>query len=326
MATSAVSNAPSTLSSIRLGAISTYFVRLRGRSQPGLYSLVGTIAGLLSAVLAGITVALAVSALRTPGDSVVSESLILVVTTALKFGVLASVLSALLFVCMRWYHRRSFTGLVTLAVAASGFFAGAIPAGLLQLLTNAVSDSRESGNTTVFTAALILLGGLLGTGLSRFMPNLQPNRGLVAGLAAGLVAGLFSSTAAALGIPSPGVFLVGCAVLGAAVGFAMSFAESRFRESLIEIHWDSRQSTRLGLGSKPVTVGGGKDDIFISGAPEHVSSIAMRNGQIEHLETSNGKRTALKDGSRLRVGGLIMVIHVSPRAVTPVNLRNRGKT
>jgi len=326
VATSAVSNAPATPSSIRLGAISTFFVRLRGRSQPGLYALVGVIAGLLSAVLAGITVVLAVSALRTPGDSVVSESLILVVTTALKFGVLAGVLSALLFVCMRWYHRRSFAGLATLAVAASGFFAGAIPASLLQLLVNAVSDSRESGNPTVFAAALILLGGLLGTGLSRFMPNLQPNRGLVAGLAAGLVAGLFSAATAALGMPSPSVFLVGCAVLGAAVGFAMSVAESRFRESLIEIHWDSGQSTRLGLGSKPVTVGGGKDDVFISGAPEHVSSIAMRNGQVEHIETGNGKCTALKDGSRLRIGGLIMVVHVNPQAVAPVNLRNRGKT
>jgi Ca-activated chloride channel family protein len=326
VATSAVNNAPATPTSTRRSAISNFLVRLRGRSQSGLYALVGTIAGLLGAVLAGTAVLLAGSALRTAGNSVVSESLLLVLTTGLKFGVLASVLSALLFMCIRWYHRRRFTGLMALAVAASGFIAGAIPASLIQLLVNAVSDSRESGNPTVVAAVLILLGGLLGTGLSRFMPNLQPNRGLFAGLAAGLVAGLFSGTTAALGMPSPSVFLIGCAILGAALGFAMSLAESRFRESMIEIHWDSEQSTRLGLGSKPVTIGGGKDDIFIHGAPEHVSSITMRNGQAEHVETSNGKCTALKDGSRLRVGSLIMVVRVNPRAVAPVNLRNRGKT
>lgn len=316
MAARAVNVSPATQTSSLHGPMLTFFVRLRGQSQYRLFALVGAIAGFCGAILAGIAVQFVRCALHTPSE-LVSESLLLVVTTTLKFGALGGALSALTFVCMRWYHRRRSPGLMTLAVAMFGFFAGAIPAGLLQLLANAVSDSREPDNPTVSAAALILLAALLGTGLSRFIPNLQSTRGLIAGLAAGLVAALVPIVTAGLGLPLPVSFPVGSLILGGAFGTAMSVTERRFRDCLIEIQRDPEQSTLVGLGPQAITIGGGKDEIFIVGAPEHVSCLAVRNGQIEHVEMSTGKLTALQNGSRLRVGGLIMVVHANQRAARP---------
>jgi uncharacterized protein involved in tellurium resistance len=51
-----------------------------------------------------------------------------------------------------------------------------------------------------------------------------------------------------------------------------------------------------------------------------VSSLVLQNGLIEHVETANGKRTPLQDGSRLRIGGLNLVVHaVSGAGGSPAN-------
>lgn len=91
----------------------------------------------------------------------------------------------------------------------------------------------------------------------------------------------------------------------------MYAAEDLFREASVEVMWAPYETTTVGLGAQAVTVGGGEDHIFVRGLPPHVSSIVLRNGQIEHVETASGKRTPLQDGSRLRVGGLNLVIHAA---------------
>ncbi len=83
----------------------------------------------------------------------------------------------------------------------------------------------------------------------------------------------------------------------------------RPKEAAVEVHWSPEKISTVGLGRRPLTIGGGADDIVIPGAPPRVSTIVMEKGAIEHIETSTGARTPLKDGSRLRIGGLVMVVH-----------------
>lgn len=89
----------------------------------------------------------------------------------------------------------------------------------------------------------------------------------------------------------------------------MAVVESQFRHAVLEINWGPNDTTHVGLGLSPVTIGGGKDDVFIRGAPAAISTIQMDAGRIEHTEHKTGKRTALQDGDRLRINGLTMVIH-----------------
>lgn len=249
------------------------------------------------------------SALKTNDDLSLSESFTSVLTTGVFFGVFASILGVVLLAGMRWYHRQNMRWALTLAVALASLFTGAFAGALCQIISNAFTDSLSAGNPVVVTAACVLVGALLGITLAGCVPNLQPVRGFSAGLVAGVASGLCAASLAGLGFAASVFYLAGFAVLGSVLGAAIAFTERRFRGVAIEIEWEPDQTTRMGLGRKPITIGGGNDHVLIPGAPAHVSSVALKNGQIEHVETSNGKRTPLKDGSRLRVGGLVMVVH-----------------
>lgn len=284
---------------------------LRGRSHSGFYFLAGTFGGLVGAGLA--ILASEVATLASGTKEVVLSS---VLATGVFFGVFASALSVILLASMRSYHRQGMRWASFLAIAMANLFAGASAGGLCQLISNFVTDPPSAGNPItaspiVFIAASILVGALLGVTLSRYVPNLQPLRGLSAGLIAGTGSGLSTAGLVGLGFTAPVCHIAGLAMLGSALGSVMAFVERRFRDAAIEIEWEPNQTTRMGLGDTPLTIGGGRDHILIPGAPAHVSSVAMRNGQIEHIETSNNKRTPLKDGSRLRVGGLVMVVHAN---------------
>ena len=58
-------------------------------------------------------------------------------------------------------------------------------------------------------------------------------------------------------------------------------------------------------------VGGGEDHVFVRGLPPRFASIVFANGVIEYVETASGARTPLKNGSRLEIGKLNLVIHAA---------------
>jgi hypothetical protein len=226
--------------------------------------------------------------------------------------VIACAVALALFSVAEWHQRREIKatrwGKVALFGGAAGFLSGA--AG--QLLYN-LADSGFFKFYVLRVAVWALSGMLLGAILSRQVPNLGPQRGAAAG-AIGGAAGCLAALAAWAVLPDSAEAVgrvLGFGLLGLALGLAMHIVEKMFREASVEIEWAPFESTRIGLGPKPITIGGGEDHIFIRGKPPHVSSIVFHNGQIEHIETANGKRTPLADGSRLRVGGLNMVVHAA---------------
>ena len=105
--------------------------------------------------------------------------------------------------------------------------------------------------------------------------------------------------------------LSGMAALGIALGLAMYVVEQLFREASLEVIWAPGETTRVSLGAQPVTIGGGEDHVFVRGLPEHIASIVFENGQIEYVESINGKRTSLQDGSRMPIGNLEIVVHAA---------------
>lgn len=305
--------------------IDSSLVRLQKRSQAGFYSVAGTIGALIGLLLGGLAVAIAQFALNATGSRIGSESFTSALVTGLGLGIYASTLGTALFLAMSQHHRRPMRPAPLLVMAVSGFATGAVCGGIAQLVVNGITGSQHGASPIVITAASILVGTLLGLALSLNVPNLPPIRGLIVGLVAGLISGLSSAAAVGWGVATAGSYLFGFAAMGAALGFGIALIDRHFRDSVVEIEWEPHSTTRIALGPKPLRIGGGKDHIFIPGAPEHLSNISVRDGQVEHVETASGKRTELKDGSRLRIGGITMVVRTPhDRLPQPGNDRQRN--
>ena len=265
-----------------------------------LYLLAGTLSGAVGAGLAEMV-----------NESSSTESRVqAIVETGVWSGVFASVLSVTLFVAGEWYQRRELRLHRALRVLLFGALAGFIAGAVAQTAFSMDSGSSEFKDYVVRTLCWGLMGALIGGLLSRSVPNLGFRRGLVAGFVGGAFGGISALLVWSV-LPETLGRIVGIAALGLALGLAMYLVENLFREASLEVIWAPNETTMVGLGAQPVTIGGGENHIFMRGLPPHVSSIVFANGQIEHIETANGKRTPLKDGSRLRIGGLHLVVHAA---------------
>ena len=269
---------------------------VRALSRSGPYLAAGLVGAAVGAV-AGI---------------LLSESFKSVLLAGLKLGVFAASLGLALFIAMQWHHHRALDAQSAMKVVGLSFLAGAISGGLAQALHNVLSKSDEPPSWVIHAASWILLGALLGAVLSLSATPISLLSAIGAGLLSGVIAGVVGWAASGLEISPTAKSITSLTVFGATLGMLMSLVQGRGRAATVEVHWSPENTTTVELGGRPVTVGGGADDIFLRGAPPRVSTIAVEDGVIEHVETSTGRRTALKDGSRLRIGGVIMVVH-APR-------------
>ncbi len=232
-----------------------------------------------------------------------------VIGTGLWSAAFASILGSVLFLASEWHQRRELKPERWARVFSVSAVAGFLSGSGAQYLYSMDFGSFELRNYGLRILAWAIMGGLLGAMLSRSVPNLALSRGAGAGALGGAV-GCMGFLLTLTVLPGFAGRIVGIALLGLALGLAMYFVENMFREASIEVEWAPNETTRVGLGAQPVVIGGGGEEhIFKKGLPPCVSSIVLKDGLIEHVETSNGKRTPLQDGSRLRIGGLNMVVH-----------------
>lgn len=230
--------------------------------------------------------------------------------TGLWSAVFASVLAGALFAAVEWYQRRDIRPRGAIRVMLFGALAGFLAGGLAQALYNADVGSAWFHHYVIRTICWGLLGALVGSLLARPIPNLSFKRGLAAGFIGGAIGGICFIQVSSV-LPDTLGRVVGIGALGLALGLAMYAAETLFREASLEVIWAPNETSRVGLGGKPISIGGGEDHIFVRGLPPRVSTIEFNGGHIEHVETANGKRTPLQDGSRLRIGSVYLVVHAA---------------
>lgn len=274
-------------------------LRLRKRE---LYAIAGVVGGAIGAALAEFV-------LRQPNQT--SNRIGDLLETGLWSSIFAGALGLTLYLAGAWHQHRELEPIGATQVlamsAAAGFLAGA---GAQYLFSLDIGSFRLQ-NYGFRILAWAIMGALLGLMLSRYIPNLGPIRGFGAG-AVGGATGCMGFIITSLYLAGPAGRIMGIALLGLALGLAMYLVEDLFREASVEVEWAPYETTRVGLGTQPVTIGGGGEEhIFKKGLPPRVSSIVINEGSIEHIETANGRRTALHDGSRLRIGGLNLLIHAS---------------
>jgi hypothetical protein len=291
-------------------------------SQPTLYVVAGALGAVAGLVGAGAAVLIMLIVFRAIDILDDSEYLTSVILTVQHFGIFASVLGTSLFFARHVHRRQGFTRRSLLKAVVLALMAGAITGGLIQALHNGVADSNTPFGGVVVVSSWIMTSALVGKTLSRFVPNLDPMRGLLAGLLGGLLAGSFGVAAIAMGMGASIISsFIGYVIACATLGFAMWIFECHIGQATLEVLWTPMEGSRFALGPEPMTIGGQGAHVLVPNAPAQVSSIELKGGQIEHVETANQKRTTLRDGSRLRVGDLIMVVRAasatSPLRVSP---------
>ncbi len=137
---------------------------------------------------------------------------------------------------------------VILGAVAAGFASGSVGQALFFVFLSV--GVPKIG----FVIGWALLGGLLGWGISFFIPNLDGKKAALAGLGGGLLGAV--------------AFLVmsevkdwigrfgGAALLGFCIGLMVAVVEAAFRRAWLEVRYGEREMITVNLGPEPVKVGG----------------------------------------------------------------------
>ena len=191
----------------------------------------------------------------------------------------------------------------------AGLIAGAISGGVAQAVFT-VHRFAGMGQFFFHSGCWGLAGAILGWRLSRAIPNLGATRGAIGGLVGGWLGGMGFLTVAGVVSETIGR-LLGVGILGAALGLAMVIVETLCREASLEVIWAPREATIVSLGPEPVSIGGGEDHVYVAGLTQRAATIALEQGRIYYTDTGSGRKTEFRDGSRIKIGTIEMVVHAS---------------
>jgi Ca-activated chloride channel family protein len=189
----------------------------------------------------------------------------------------------------------------------SGAVAGAIAGGIAEAIYGTTGEVEYWRELLLRPLCWGIMGAMLGGRLSAVLPNLGFARGVMGGTLGGVFGGIGFLFTAIL-FPQFLGRMVGFGVLGAALGIALVAAEAVFREAILEVRWAPNETTSLTLGARPIYIGGGDDHVPIANLPEHASSISLENGRVLYSDLVSGKKTTLKDGSKIKIGNVELVI------------------
>ncbi|MEI6398006.1 MAG: hypothetical protein WCO71_04465 [Pseudomonadota bacterium] len=217
-----------------------------------------------------------------------------------------------LFTASEIYHRRrGFYSKQILGYLRAGAYGGAIAGAVAQAIYGTQMLSPDAQNLVLRPLCWGLMGAILGWRLASTIPNLTPARAVGAGGIGGTLGGVAFLAAGAL-LPAAFGRMAGIGALGAALGIAIVVVDSIFREATLEIIWAPKEVTTVGLGGNMVTIGGGDDHIYVAGLSRKAAGVVIEQGKIQYVDTASGQRTDLRDGSRLKIGSIEIVVHATP--------------
>ena len=227
-------------------------------------------------------------------------------------GIWGAVFAAGILVGLTWAleiyaGRKGLSGVKLRGAVVSGLVAGAIAGGGAQAVFMA---HNFTGLARFFfqSGCWGIAGIILGWRLSRSIPNLGGGRAALAGLIGGWIGGMGFLIVSSLFAEVVGRAL-GIGILGAALGLAMVIVEELCREASLEVIWAPKEITTLSLGTRSISIGGGDDHVYIRGLPQRSATLQLEEGRIQYTDTATGKKTEFRDGSRIKIGKIEMVVH-----------------
>lgn len=218
-------------------------------------------------------------------------------------------ISLLILAGQRFYTCQRFPGVVEGGNSlGGGFLAGLVGGAAGQLLF----QSTAGGTAWEVASRLLgwgLLGGLIGSGMSFFVPNLKWWRGLVGGVVGGLV-GAASFVVVSL---VAGAFLgrwIGAGILGFFIGLMVALAELAFRRYWLEIAFSPREIRTVTLGSSAISLGGDERRVAIAvpGSPPIVLRYWLDGERVMCEEVIKERTAEVVPGDRKTLGKVAITL------------------
>lgn len=241
-----------------------------------------------------------VGSANNPADALLKVS---IWTSLLGLGI-----SIALVIGQNWYTKKRFPPIkALLSSVAGGFVAGLIAGGGGQLFFSTLAESTEQLQIIGRIAGWIILGGLLGGGLSFFIPNLHTWKSTTAGAIGGLVGGAVFIMATDF-TGDTGGRLIGAFLLGMCIGLMVAFAELAFRTAWLEVQ-RGREFFTVNLGLEPVKLGSGRAcQIYERQLPKIAHSYQIIDSEVQRTDVQSQQMTALSPGTAETFGGLTITV------------------
>jgi hypothetical protein len=251
-----------------------------------------------------------------------SWSLRMIAVLAVWTALLACGLAAALVIGQNRYTGRPWSSGKLPLAAAGAAGAGAISGAVGQTLLFVFASISLGG--VGFFAGWLLLGALLGFGVSFFIPNLDRKKATLAGL----LGGGFGAAAFLLASPFAewAGRVVGAAILGFFIGLMVALVEVAFRRAWLEVRFGGGETITVNLGPEPVKVGDDRScTVWARGAAAVALRYWIRDGRVI---CDDGGEKPVGDGDRRQAGAVTLTVRtgagvMSPAAPPPVQVAPR---
>lgn len=193
--------------------------------------------------------------------------------------------------------------IMVIGAILAGFVSGSVGQSLFSLLLSIGVGSLG------FLIGWILLGGLLGLGISYFVPNLDRKKAAIAGLVGGLLGAIgyliWSNTADWLGR------FAGSALLGFCIGLMVAIVEAAFRRIWLEVRYGERETIAVNLGPEPVKIGGDARAciVWARGAADVALRYFVRDGRVICEDATTRRESVVGNGDTRTVGTVTLIVH-----------------
>ena len=193
-----------------------------------------------------------------------------------------------------------------------GFLAGVLGGGLFFV-------AQAGGGMIVNILGLLLswslLGGIVGVGMTLFVPNLNWIKGLIGGAVGGFAGAVGFLLMTGLLGDIMGRF-IGAALLGFCIGLMVALAEVAFRRFWLEVSFGPREIRTVTLGNTGVTIGGDEKTatIFVREAPAIALRYEMTDNAVICEDATTGQRTPLQPGDQKTIGKVTVTVRSATAA------------
>jgi hypothetical protein len=242
-------------------------------------------------------------------------SLRMIVVLAIWTALLASGLAAALVIGQNRHLGRPWNsgGLPLAALGAAG--AGAVSGAVGQTLLFVFASISFGG--VGFFAGWLLLGALLGFGVSFFIPNLDRRKATLAGL----VGGGLGATAFLIASPIAewAGRIVGAGILGFFIGLMVALVEAAFRRAWLEVRFGGGETITVNLGPEPVKIGDDRScTVWARGAPPVALRYWIREGRVICDDsTAGGGERPVGEGDQRQAGSVSVTVRTGAGVMSP---------